>query len=90
MNEKSHVGIFSLPVLVGALGYFVDIYDLLLFTLVGEKSLLDLGVTGDVINSYKLSILNYQMLGLMIGGWLSTMVTVNEQAAVFPFTSVAV
>lgn len=68
MNEKSHVGIFSLPVLVGALGYFVDIYDLLLFTLVGEKSLLDLGVTGDVINSYKLSILNYQMLGLMIGG----------------------
>lgn len=68
MNEKSSVGILSLPVLVGALGYFVDIYDLLLFTLVGEKSLLDLGVTGDTINSYKLSILNYQMLGLMIGG----------------------
>ncbi len=68
MNDKSHVGILSLPVLVGALGYFVDIYDLLLFTLVGEKSLTDLGVTGDVINSYKLSILNYQMLGLMIGG----------------------
>ncbi|MFN8318053.1 MAG: MFS transporter [Saprospiraceae bacterium] len=68
MNEKSHVNIISLPVLVGALGYFVDIYDLLLFTLVGEKSLTDLGVTGDVINSYKLSILNYQMLGLMIGG----------------------
>ncbi|MBK8699615.1 MAG: MFS transporter [Saprospiraceae bacterium] len=70
MNEQKHVGILSLPVLVGALGYFVDIYDLLLFTLVGEKSLTDLGVTGDVINHYKLSILNYQMLGLMLGGIL--------------------
>jgi MFS transporter, putative metabolite:H+ symporter len=68
-NQKS-INILSLPVLVGALGYFVDIYDLLLFTLVGEKSLLDLGVQGDSINQYKLSILNWQMLGLMMGGIL--------------------
>jgi MFS transporter, putative metabolite:H+ symporter len=68
MTNNKTVGILSLPVLVGALGYFVDIYDLLLFTLVGEKSLLDLGVNGDEINTYKLSILNYQMVGLMIGG----------------------
>ena len=67
MSNK-HYGIFSLPVIVGALGYFVDIYDLLLFTLVGEKSLLDLGVSGDAVNSYKLSVLNYQMFGLLIGG----------------------
>jgi MFS transporter, putative metabolite:H+ symporter len=70
LNEQKHVPIFSLPVLVGALGYFVDIYDLLLFTLVGEKSLIDLGVTGDTINQYKLSILNWQMVGLMLGGIL--------------------
>ena len=67
MSNKEY-GIFSLPVIVGALGYFVDIYDLLLFTLVGEKSLLDLGVSGDAVNSYKLSVLNYQMFGLLIGG----------------------
>ncbi len=70
MTEQKSIGILSLPVLVGALGYFVDIYDLLLFTLVGAKSLADLGVEGDAINSYKLSILNWQMLGLMIGGIL--------------------
>ena len=68
MNNHKTYGIFSLPVLVGALGYFVDIYDLLLFTLVGEKSLLSLGVAGEAVNGYKLSILNYQMVGLLIGG----------------------
>lgn len=67
-NQNKTYGIFSLPVLVGALGYFVDIYDLLLFTLVGEKSLLSLGVAGEAVNNYKVSILNYQMIGLMIGG----------------------
>ena len=67
MSNK-HYGIFSLPVIVGALGYFVDIYDLLLFTLVGEKSLIDLGVSGEAVNGYKLSVLNYQMFGLLIGG----------------------
>ena len=67
MTNK-HYGIFSLPVIVGALGYFVDIYDLLLFTLVGEKSLIDLGVSGDAVNAHKLSVLNYQMFGLLIGG----------------------
>ena len=67
MTNK-HYGIFSLPVIVGALGYFVDIYDLLLFTLVGEKSLIDLGVWGDAVNAHKLSVLNYQMFGLLIGG----------------------
>ncbi len=70
MTENKSIGILSLPVLVGALGYFVDIYDLLLFTLVGAKSLADLGVEGDAINTYKLSILNWQMLGLMLGGIL--------------------
>ena len=69
MSNK-HYGILSLPVIVGALGYFVDIYDLLLFTLVGEKTLLDLGVSGDAVNGYKLSILNYQMGGLLLGGIL--------------------
>ncbi len=70
MTDQKNIGILSLPVLVGALGYFVDIYDLLLFTLVGAKSLSDLGIEGDAINTYKLSILNWQMVGLMIGGIL--------------------
>ncbi|MFM2394914.1 MAG: hypothetical protein RLZZ546_2897 [Bacteroidota bacterium] len=70
IDNQKELGLFSLPVIVGALGYFVDIYDLLLFTLVGAKSLSDLGVQGDEINTYKLSILNWQMVGLMLGGIL--------------------
>ena len=34
-----------LVILVAALGYFVDIYDLLLFSIVRKKSLIELGVT---------------------------------------------
>jgi hypothetical protein len=45
--EKKHYGILSLPVIVAALGYFVDIYDLLLFTIVREPSLKSLGIIND-------------------------------------------
>ena len=43
MQQKEY-GIFSLPVIVGALGFFVDIYDLLLFNIVRKSSFRDLGV----------------------------------------------
>ena len=44
MTEKKF-GILSLPVIVAALGYFVDIYDLLLFTIVKKSSMLGVGAT---------------------------------------------
>ncbi|BCY28465.1 MFS transporter [Flavobacterium okayamense] len=59
--------LFSLPVIVAALGYFVDIYDLLLFGIVRVPSLKSLGVDVDVAGS---TILNYQMVGLLLGGIL--------------------
>jgi len=67
------VGIFSLPVIVAALGYFVDIYDLLLFTIVREPSLQGIGV--DLANKIQVlaastKIINWQMVGLLIGGIL--------------------
>jgi len=59
--------LLSLPVIVAALGYFVDIYDLLLFGIVRIPSLeslhLDPATTGT-------SILNWQMIGLLLGGIL--------------------
>ena len=59
--------LFGLPVIVAALGYFVDIYDLLLFGIVRIPSLesmhLDPATTGT-------SILNWQMIGLLLGGIL--------------------
>lgn len=72
MTDKKY-GIFSVPVIVAALGYFVDIYDLLLFTIVREPSLEGIGVvlsdTPQVIAA-STKIINWQMVGLLIGGVL--------------------
>ncbi|MCT4559972.1 MAG: MFS transporter [Crocinitomicaceae bacterium] len=59
--------LFSLPVIVAALGYFVDIYDLLLFGIVRVPSLKELGLNPDVAGAI---ILNWQMFGLLLGGIL--------------------
>lgn len=63
--------VFNIAVIVAALGYFVDIYDLLLFTIVREPSLAGLGVdlkdTPSVIAA-STRIINWQMVGLLIGG----------------------
>src|SRR5215216_3516601 len=73
MTNNRNYGILSLPVIVGALGYFVDIYDLLLFTIVREPSLKDIGVNlSDTKAAIAAStqIINWQMFGLLIGGIL--------------------
>ncbi|RZJ67086.1 MAG: MFS transporter [Flavobacterium sp.] len=59
--------LFSFPVIVAALGYFVDIYDLLLFGIVRVPSLESLGVDADKAGTL---ILNFQMTGLLLGGIL--------------------
>jgi putative MFS transporter len=63
-------GILSLSVLVAALGYFVDIYDLLLFGIVRVPSLKSLGVAGPDLLQQGVFLLNMQMAGLLIGGIL--------------------
>jgi putative MFS transporter len=55
-------------ILVASLGYFVDIYDLLLFLIIKNKSLTALGVPADKITETGLSLMNWQMAGLLIGG----------------------
>jgi len=57
-------------VLVGALGYFVDIYDLTLFGIVRVKSLTDLGLVGNALVQHGLWLLNVQMIGMLVGGLL--------------------
>lgn len=59
--------LFSLPVVVAALGYFVDIYDLTLFGIVRVESLESLNLDVDKVGSL---ILNWQMFGLLLGGIL--------------------
>lgn len=64
--EKKSPSLFNLVVIVGALGYFVDVYDLLLFSIIRIPSLKSLGVSAEDID--KTDILNIQMIGLLIGG----------------------
>jgi MFS transporter, putative metabolite:H+ symporter len=68
MTTNRNYGILSIPVIVGALGYFVDIYDLLLFGIIRKQSLADLGLTPDQVTSIGENIISVQMAGLLIGG----------------------
>lgn len=62
--------IFSLPVIVAALGYFVDIYDLVLFSIVRVPSLKALGLSGKDLVDQGVFLLNMQMVGMLLGGIL--------------------
>jgi MFS family permease len=68
LNKSTTAHIFSLPVMVAALGYMVDMYDLFLFSIVRVPSLKSIGVSGDNLLSDGIFLLNLQMAGLLIGG----------------------
>lgn len=55
---------------VAALGYFVDVYDLILFSVVRNPSLRSLGFQGDELLNHGLSLMNIQMGGMLLGGIL--------------------
>src|SRR5450432_319796 len=67
MNRK-YIAVFSLPVIVAALGYFVDIFDLLLFNIVRIPSLRSLGLSTTDVDKKGELIIGIQMVGLLIGG----------------------
>lgn len=54
--------------IVAALGYFVDIYDLLLFSIVRRTSLQSIGVPDDQLLTQGEFVLQSQMVGLLLGG----------------------
>jgi MFS family permease len=66
-SEKKNI---KAIIIVAALGYFVDIYDLILFSIVRIISLKSLGVSGDELLSDGVLLLNMQMAGMLIGGIL--------------------
>ena len=67
-QKKSNVSLLSVTVIVAALGYFVDMYDLVLFGIVRLPSLKALGVVGDALVSDGIMLLNMQMTGMLVGG----------------------
>ncbi|MCB9250975.1 MAG: MFS transporter [Flavobacteriales bacterium] len=60
--------LFNAAVIVAALGYMVDIYDLVLFAIVRIGSLKSLGLSPEDIESKGLILLNIQMIGMLLGG----------------------
>lgn len=67
-NHEAHPNAVKLAVLVAALGYFVDLYDLILFSFIGKRSLGELGVEPALIDKTYEGIFNTQMLGMLTGG----------------------
>jgi len=72
MIETKYDKKILLTILIAALGYFVDIYELLLFSIVRKPSLIGLGVLDEKIPLLIAStkVINWQMTGLLIGGIL--------------------
>lgn len=69
MNSNNNLKqLFSVPVIVAALGYFVDIYDLLLFSIVRISSLKSMGVSDESLFVEGEFLLQVQMAGLLLGG----------------------
>jgi len=69
-EEKNSIRkeLFRLPVVVAALGYLVDMYDLFLFSVVRVPSLQSLGLPEDEMLGKGALLLNMQMAGLLLGG----------------------
>ena len=67
MSNTTHK-IFNIAVIVAALGYFVDIYDLILYLLVRNPSLKDIGVPAEQKKQIGIHLFNYQMVGMLCGG----------------------
>lgn len=70
MKTNPPVKLLNAAVIVAALGYFVDIYDLLLFSIVRIQSLQSLGFSGNDLKTKGLFLLDMQMYGMLLGGIL--------------------
>jgi len=79
-NPSSH---HSLLIIVAALGYFVDIYDLLLFSIVRIPSLQSLGLHGQDVTDSGLFLLNVQMIGMLVGGIVWGIVAISKAVYLF-------
>lgn len=67
-HTQKQYNILSLPVIVGALGFFVDVFDLLLFSIIRKPSLESLHLSPEDVLSKGELIISIQMIGLLLGG----------------------
>jgi MFS family permease len=59
-----------LAIIASALGFFVDLYDIIILSIVRSKSLLELGVPETELLSKGVFLINVQMVGMLIGGFV--------------------
>ena len=69
LDKKELSTKFNLLVFVAALGYFVDVYDIVLFMMVKKQSLMDIGIISktDLFDT-GIFLHNWQMIGMLVGG----------------------
>lgn len=67
MPVKNNTKLYRL-IAIAALGYFVDIYDLIVFNVVKNESLMALGFSGDALKNSEIYLFNVQMTGMLLGG----------------------
>ena len=60
---------YALAVAAAALGYFVDLYDIVIFGVVRVASLQELGLTGEANTAWGVRLFNLQMIGMLFGGF---------------------
>lgn len=68
MSQPTTKNPFNIIVIVAALGYFVDIYDLILFGIVKDPSLRSIGIAEEDMFAVGNHLLNMQMIGMLLGG----------------------
>lgn len=68
MQKFSWKAVLTTNVVIAALGYFVDIYDLVLFSIIRIPSLKGIGVPETEFLSAGVYLLNMQMTGMLVGG----------------------
>lgn len=69
MSKQGTKNPFNLVVLVAALGYFVDIFDLQLFNVISKTSIRGIGITDSaVVDRYDYLLFLWQMSGMLVGG----------------------
>ena len=75
--------LLSLPVLVAALGYMVDMYDLFLFSIVRVPSLKALNLPAEKLLDDGIILLNLQMAGMLIGGMCGASWAIKKDGFLF-------
>ncbi len=70
MSEPLKKGVFNAAVIISAIGYFVDIYDLIIFNVVKKRSLEAIGYVGEAFKTQEIFLFNLQMAGMLLGGIL--------------------